>query len=171
MLRNVAYISGFPLNLVLLAVLEDQGFIWHHWLGKIQNKKLQIIRSIINQGKNYEIGDSTSIGTALLTLNKLKLRPRYVILVKKNEDNCSLYDFSTQTPKFLPSVLVNKNSSYIHNHLHAIVWPDTWHCQIGYIGPLSLYKLGKVCLEVKLQGKTMSQCPHCAFSKIFQQIS
>lgn len=27
MLKNIAYISGFLLNLVLLAVLKDQGFI------------------------------------------------------------------------------------------------------------------------------------------------
>ena len=30
-LKNVAYISNFPLNLVSLATLEDQGFRWHHW--------------------------------------------------------------------------------------------------------------------------------------------
>lgn len=55
--------------------------------------------------------------------------------------------------------------------LHASVSPDTWHRRMGHIGPLSLYKLGKECLGVKLKGKSMSQCPHCALSKITQQIS
>ena len=42
---------------------------------------------------------------------------------------------------------------------------------MGHIGPLGLYKLGKECLGVCLRGKNMSQCPHCALSKITQQIS
>ena len=94
MLRNVAYISGFLLNLVLLAVLEDQGFIWHHWSGEIRNKKLQIIGSTVRQGKNYEISNSTSISTVLVMLNTSKLRPRYMISVKNNEENCSLHGFN-----------------------------------------------------------------------------
>lgn len=170
-LKNIAYISGFPLNLVSLAVLEDQGFIWHHWSGEIQNKKSQIIGSTVRQGKNYEIGDSTSMGTALVTLNTSKLRPGYVVAEKKIEENCSLYGFSVQTPESSPSLLVDKESLRTHNQLHAIASPDIWHRRMGHIGPLGLYKLGKECLGVKLRGKKMSQCPHCALSKISQQIS
>ena len=127
-LRNVAYISGFSLNLVLLAVLEDQGFIWHYRLGKISNKKSQIIGSTVRQGKNYEIGNSISIGIVLVTLNTSKLRLRYVISVKKNKKNCLLYGFSIEMLKSSPSVLVDKNSSRTHNHLYAIASPKTWHC-------------------------------------------
>ena len=170
-LRNIAYTSGFTLNLVSLAVLDDQGFIYHHWSGKIQNKKSQIIGSTVRQGKNYEIGNSTSIDIALVTLNMSKLRPGYVISVKKNEKNYSLYGFSTQTPKSSPFVLLDKNNSRTHNHLNAIASPNTWHRQMGHIGPGGLSKLGKECLGVKLQGKTMSHCPHCALSKISQLIS
>ena len=39
-----------------------------------------------------------------------------------------------------------------------------------HIGPLGLYKLGKKCLRVRFWGKKMSQCSHCALSKISQQI-
>ena len=91
-----------------------------------------------------------------------------MISVKKNEENCSLHGFSIQTPKFSPSVLVDKDSSRTHNYLHAIALPNTLHCGMGHIGSLGLYKLEKECLRVKLQGKTMSQCPHCALSKFFQ---
>ena len=42
---------------------------------------------------------------------------------------------------------------------------------MGHIGPLGLYKLGKECLGVSLRGKSMTQCSHCALSKITQQIS
>lgn len=36
---------------------------------------------------------------------------------------------------------------------------------------LGLHKLGKECLGVQLRAKIISQCSHCAFSKILQQIS
>ena len=137
-LKNVTFISDFLLNILLLAVLENQGFIWHHWLGEIQNKKLKIIRSTVRRGKNYEIGDSTSMDTALVTLNTSKLRPRYVIEEKKIEENCSLHSFSVQVPESSPSMLVDKESSHTHNQLHSIALPDTWHCQMEYIGPLGL---------------------------------
>ena len=42
---------------------------------------------------------------------------------------------------------------------------------MGHIGPLELYMLGKECLRVQLRGKKMSQCIHCAVSKISQQVS
>lgn len=42
---------------------------------------------------------------------------------------------------------------------------------MGHKGPLTLYKLGKECLGVRLRGKNMSLCPHCALSKMTQQIS
>ena len=41
---------------------------------------------------------------------------------------------------------------------------------MGHKGPLGLHKLGKKCLRVSLRGKSMAQCPHCALSKITQQI-
>ncbi len=42
---------------------------------------------------------------------------------------------------------------------------------MGHIGPLGLHMLGKECLGVRLRGKKMSQCTHCAVSKISQQVS
>ena len=120
------------------------------------------------QGKNYEIGHSTSIGIALVTLNTSKIRPEYVVAKKKIEENCSLHNFSIQKLESSPSMLVDKESSRTHNQLHTIALPNTWHCRMGHIGLLSLYKLGREYLGVKLQGKTMSQCPHCALLKISQ---
>ena len=35
MLRNIAYVSNFLLNLVLLETLERKGFKWQYWSGKI----------------------------------------------------------------------------------------------------------------------------------------
>lgn len=60
-----------------------------------------VLGSTVRWGKNYEIGNSTSMGTALVTLNTLKLRPRYMVVEKKFEENCSLYSFSVQTPESL----------------------------------------------------------------------
>ena len=62
-------------------------------------------------------------------------------------------------------------SAQTHRQLHAPASPDTWHRRMRHIGPLGLYKPGKECLGVQLRGKKMSQCPHCALSKISQQIS
>ena len=74
-LKRVAYVPNFPLNLVSLGCFEDKGYRWHHWLGKICNKNTsRIIRSIFKQGNNYKIGNfETGIGTALVTL---AIRPR-----------------------------------------------------------------------------------------------
>lgn len=90
MLKNVVYISGFLLNLVSLAVLEDQGFIWHYWSREIQNEKSRIIGSTVRQSKNYKIGKPTSISIVLVTLNMSKLRHGYMVIKKKNEENCFL---------------------------------------------------------------------------------
>lgn len=43
---------------------------------------------------------------------------------EKNEENCSLYDFSIQKSKFSLSMLIDKNSLYIHNQLYIIVLPN-----------------------------------------------
>lgn len=57
-LKEVAYVSNFPLNLVSLGCLEDEGYRWHHWSGEIRNKNtLRIIRSTSKQGNNYIIGN------------------------------------------------------------------------------------------------------------------
>ena len=54
---------------------------------------------------------------------------------------------------------------------HSAATSDTWHRRMGHIGPLGLHMLGKECLGVRLRGKKMSQCTHCAVSKISQQVS
>lgn len=100
-----------------------------------------------------------------------KLPPGDIIAKKNYEENCSLSVFSVQTPEFSLFVLLDKSSSHIHNQLHAIASPNIWHYQMEYIGPLDLYNLGKECLRVKLQGKTISQCLYYTLSKISWQIS
>ena len=111
------------------------------------------------------------MGTALVTLNTSKFRPEYIVAEEKIEENCLLYSFNGQTPKSLLSLTVDKDSLRTYNQLYAIASPNIWHRGMGHIGPLGLYKLGKEYLGVKLQGKTMSQCPYYALSKISQQIS
>ncbi len=54
---------------------------------------------------------------------------------------------------------------------HSAASSDTWNRRMGHIGPLRLHMLGKECLGVRLRGKKMSQCTHCAVSKISQQVS
>lgn len=54
---------------------------------------------------------------------------------------------------------------------HSAATPDTWHRRMGHIGPLGLHMLGKECLGVQLRGKKISQCTHCAVSKVSQQVS
>ena len=58
---------------------------------------------------------------------------------------------------------------YQEPHFAAI--SDTWHRRMGHISPLGLQMLGKDCLGVRLQGRKISQCTHCAVSKISQQVS
>lgn len=180
LLKNVAYISNFSLNLVSLGVLEDQGFDWTPRSGQIQNNKLRIIGYTVRRGNNYKIGNSTSnIATVLIAQlpKSLKRCPGYVVAGQKEKsptDNKntplnSLGSHIVQAPK--PNILIDRESTCTQNRLHATASPDTWHCRMGHIGPLGLYKLGKKCLGVKLHGKSMSQCSHCALSKMSQQIS
>ena len=78
MLRNIAYVSNFPLNLILLRTLERKGFKWQHWSGKIQNNKELIIGFTVRQGTNYEIGEN--LDTAMTTLAMTsRLRPGYMV--------------------------------------------------------------------------------------------
>ncbi len=62
-------------------------------------------------------------------------------------------------------------NSQPYKRLHFAATSDAWHRKIGPIGPLGLHMVGKECLGVRLQGKKMSQCTHCAVSKISQQVS
>ena len=55
-------------------------------------------------------------------------------------------------PESLPFLFIDKNSLYTHNQLYAIASLNIYHYQIGDISPLNLYKLGKKCLEIELQG-------------------
>lgn len=128
---------------------------------------MQIIRCTIKHCKNYKIGNFTSMSITLVTLNILKLWSKYMIANKKYKKNNSMCIFSVQTPTSLLSLLLNKNNSHIYNQLYEIASQDIWHCQIGYIGLLSFYKLEIKYLKLKLQGKTMSLYPHCAFSNNF----
>ena len=163
-LKKVAYVSNFPLNLVLLACLEDEGYRWHHWSGKIRNKNTSwIIGSILRQGNNYEIGNfETGVGTALSTL-AIRPRSQYII----GHDDKRKRQPASPIPTF-PSIIVDKEAAHSHNQLHTVASPDIWYRKIGHIGPLGLYKFGKECLGVRLWGKKMSQCPHYALSKISQ---
>ncbi len=85
-LKEVAYVSNFLLNLVSLACLEDEGFRWHHWSSEIRNQQTsQIIGSTLRRGNNYEIGKfDTGIGTALVTL-AIRPQSRHVISSKKEK--------------------------------------------------------------------------------------
>lgn len=62
-------------------------------------------------------------------------------------------------------------SSWPYQKPHSAADSDTWHRRMSHIGPLGLHMLGKKCLGVRLQGKKMPQCTHCAVSKISQQVS
>lgn len=138
-LKRVAFISKFPLNLVSLACIEDQGFDWTHRSGEVRNRKTsRTIGYTVRRENNFEIGEKvgTGFGTVLAAFS-------------------------------------SKSSQHPHSHhdIHSAASPDIWHQRMGHIGPLGLYKLGKECLGVRLRGKKMSQCTHCAVSKITQQIS
>ncbi len=54
---------------------------------------------------------------------------------------------------------------------HSAATSDTWHRRMNHIGRLGQQMFGKECLGVRLRGKKMSQCTHCAVSKISQQVS
>lgn len=86
-----------------------------------------------------------------------------MVTKEKKEKNCSIHGFGIQISECLSVVLVDKNSIYTHNQLYAIISFNIWYCQIQHIGPLSLYKRGKKCLKVKLQGKTILQYLYCTF--------
>ena len=143
--------SDFPLNLVSLACLEDQGFDWEHSSGAIRNREFCIIGTTVRNGNNYEIGQTGRIlGTALATLTTSKNRSQFEI---------------PETSKPKPRSKITRKQP-----LSTPASADIWHRRMGHIGPLGLYKLGKECLGVSLRGKNMSQCPQCALSKITQQI-
>ena len=144
--------SDFSLNLVSLAGLEDQRLDWDHRSGKIRSGA-QIIGSTSRNGNNYKIGQvsKTILGTAFSTFTPER-RARNKIRNPK-----------VSKPRDLKTVR--------RHRLATPASPDVWHQRMGHIGPLGLHQLGKECLGVSLQGKSMSQCPHCALSKITQQIS
>ncbi len=143
-LKEVTYVPNFPLNLVSLGCLKDEGYRWHDWSGKIHNKNTsRIIGSTSRQGNNYEIGNfETGIGTALVTL-AVRSRSGYIIghNDKKKRQTAPMIQI------FL-SMIVDKEAACSYNQLHAIASPDIWYQRMGHIGPLRLYKLGKECLGV-----------------------
>ena len=148
MLKKAALVSNSPLNLVSLACLEDQGYNWSHRSGEIQ-RGARIIGTTVRNGNNFEIGQTGRIlGTALSTLT---VKPRDEIRT-----------FETSKPR---------SKAARRQRLTTPASLNVWHQRMGYLGPLGLHQLGKECLRVSLQGKSMSQCPHCAVSKIIQQIS
>lgn len=67
------------------------------------------------QGINYEIGNSTSMDTALVTLNISKLRPGYMVTEKRSEKSCSLYIFSIQTSESSLFLFVDQNDLRTYN--------------------------------------------------------
>ena len=69
-LKKAALVSDFPLNLVLLTCLEDQGYDWSHRSGEIQTKESRIIGTTVKSGNNFEIGNTGRfLATALPTLS------------------------------------------------------------------------------------------------------
>ena len=142
--------SDFPLNLVSLACLEDQGLDWSHRSGEIRDRRSRIIGTTARNGNNFEIGQTRRIlGTALAST-----------LISKDRTRNEIYSSEKSRPRKAP-----------RRRLAAPASPDVWHRRMRYIGPFGLHQLEKECLGVSLRGKSMSQCPHCALSKITQQIS
>ena len=143
-LRKVAYIPNFPLNLISLGCLQAHGFNWNHESGKIRN---QITNRLVGTTTWDQVSNLYSInylkGTESTTAHA------YAALATEPNTQSKLPTFRLATPASA----------------------DIWHRRMGHIVPLGLYKLGKECLGVRLRGKNMSQCPHCALSKITQQIS
>ena len=148
-LHNVAYISNFPLNLVSLGCLQKRGFDWSPRSGEI-SKNSQTIGYTRFRGNNYEIGDDeTESAKAFATLTANS--------ATSNQPSSDLLN-STKSPQ-------------PYQEPHSAATPDIWHRRMGHIGPLGMHMLGKNCLGIRLRGKKMSQCTHCAVSKISQQIS
>lgn len=143
-LKEVTYVPNFPLNLVWLGCLEDKGYKWHHWSGKIHNKNTsQIIGSTFRQGNNYEIGNfETVIETTLVTL---VIRPRSWYIIGNNDMKKRQTAPMIQT---FSSMIIDKEAAHSYNQLHAIASPDIWYQRMGYIGPLGLYKHRTECLRV-----------------------
>ena len=139
-LKSVAYIANFPVNLVSLACMQDQGLDWTHRSGEIRSiKTTRVIGYTKRRENNYEIEEvKNEIGTAFITLTQ------------------------SQT---------QRKNSHLHREFHSVASSDIWHRRMGHIGPLGVFKLGKECLGVRLRGKKMAQCTHCAMAKITQQIS
>ena len=81
LLKKVAFVSDFPLNLVSLAGLEDQGLDWSHRTGEIRNGA-RIIGTTTRNGNNYEIGQAGGkiLETALST-HSTKDRMRNEVLL------------------------------------------------------------------------------------------
>lgn len=77
MLKKIVYISNLPINFVLLSILADKGFRWHHWSDKIRNKKGQVVRSITRYGKNFEIGNIINEFESLFLSVTRKLLPKH----------------------------------------------------------------------------------------------
>lgn len=139
-LKNVALIPDFPLNLVSLGTLQKLGFQWTHWSGELRgpNGRLTGTTTYHKDRNTYEINHS---------LNSSEPASAFATTTTKKSPN------SRRQP------------------LATLADADIWHQRMGHIGPLGLYKLGQGCLGVRLRGKTMTQCSHCAISKISQQVS
>lgn len=76
---------------------------------------MQTIRSIVNQGKYYKIGNSININTILFILNTSELWSKYILAKKKIEKKCLLHSFKIQMPDFLLLLLLNKNNLHTYN--------------------------------------------------------
>ena len=212
-LKNIAFAPNFPLNLVSLSCLEDQGLIWNHMSGEISNNAAQVIGYTTWNRNNYEIDNSdlvTSMSLALINLTMISCcsyvyGPKWKKSTRHSHNLNEIANFFTHihkerlgkyscqmsqkahqilvtlyvqsAPNINNSRTFNKEYCSLHEFSIQSDWRpanvslNTWHRQMEYIGPLDLYKLGKECLEVKLKGKSMYQYPHCALSKIIQQIS
>ena len=110
-LKEVAYVLNFPLNLISLSCLKDKEYRWHHWSGKIRNKNTsKIIGSTSKQGNNYKIGNfKTGIGTALVTF---AIRPWSWYIIGHNDKKKGQMALMIST---FSSMIVNKKAACSYN--------------------------------------------------------
>lgn len=114
-LKKVAFVSDFPLNLVLLAGLEDQRLDWSHRSGEIRNGA-RIVGTTTRNGNNYKIGETGRIlGTAFSTLTA-KGREQNELASEPTSKHC--------------------RGPQQRQRLATPASLDIWHRRMGHIGPL-----------------------------------
>lgn len=147
-LKNAAYISNFPLNLVLLLCLEDQSLSWSYEKGENHNSSLKIIGYTVCNSNNYKISDSDLISGMSLALMTLTMTLCRSFVHGKGRTNKYLHQAPTKSDNKHQSPDNFSVKHCQHHELYAPASADIWHKKMGHIGPHGLYKLGKKCLGV-----------------------